>query len=64
MGVDGTARDTGDHPATAENRVASFDGLLAYAYDTDAVADRHIVVRAVDHLDYTPGGYLYSYNFV
>jgi Ca2+-binding RTX toxin-like protein len=41
-------------------------GLLNYHYDSEAIGSgagyHHIVVRAVDHLDYTPGGVLYDAN--
>ncbi len=54
--------------AAGSNGVASINGLLVYNYDSDAVGtstgttgitaaiDNHIVVRAVEQLDYTPGG--------
>ncbi|MCB1899938.1 MAG: hypothetical protein KDH16_11645, partial [Rhodocyclaceae bacterium] len=65
VGVNGTVRGTGDYAPTAANGfVASTGGLLNYAYDTEAIGSgagyHHIVVRAVEQLDYTPGGILYD----
>ena len=64
VGVNGTPR-TGASATLAWNQpgsngVASINGLLVYNYDNnnDKVinTNNHIVVRAVDELDYTPGG--------
>ena len=64
VGVNGTPR-TGPSGTLAWNQpgsngVASINGLLVYNYDNNndkAInTNNHIVVRAVDELDYTPGG--------
>src|SRR6185369_2698280 len=63
VGINNTVRGSGTVLSTAAGAagVASTGGLLNYNYDNDAVgttgaAYHRIVVRAVEWLDYTPGG--------
>ena len=62
VGINGVARGTGAVLSTdaGANNVASTDGLLNYNYDNEGIGTgagyHHIVVRAVELLDYTPGG--------
>jgi Ca2+-binding RTX toxin-like protein len=57
VGVNGTARGIGGVNA---NGVVSTGGLLNYNYDNEAIGTgpgyHHIIVRAVELLDYTQGG--------
>jgi Ca2+-binding RTX toxin-like protein len=67
VGVNGVARGSGTVAwnSPGSGGVASVGGFLIYNYDNDQVGttagpNSHILVRAVDQLDYTPGGVDYN----